>query len=134
MKKIYMYQPTDGNAPFLSFMAALDEKARRKLEHALKSMAITPGRMTEPLVKHFSIERYQLLYELREKSRVLIRVIITFDSGNVILLQPFIKRNKRDTNTALENSLAMLEEIRRNPDALREYEFTATNKGKEDEV
>lgn len=124
VKKIYLYQSPDGSAPFLDFMATLDGKARKKLEYALKSMVISRGRLTEPLVKHFSIERYRQLYEVREKARVLIRVIFALDEeGNVILLHPFIKRHKRNTNQALETSLAMLEEIRQNPDALLEYPF-----------
>ena len=124
MKKIYIYKSPDGRAPFLDFMAAQDEKARKKLEYALMSMAINKGRLTEPMVKHFSIERYRLLYEIREKSRVLLRVVFAYDdSGNVILLHPFVKRNKRDTNYALEASLAMLEVINKRPDALMEYPF-----------
>lgn len=124
MKKIYLYRSPDGNAPFLDFMAALDEKARGKLEYALKSMAISRGRLTEPQVKHFSIERYRQLYELREKARILLRVIFTFDEGgNVILLHPFVKRHKRNTNQALEASLAMLEEIKQHPHTLLEYPF-----------
>lgn len=124
MKKIYLYKSPSGDAPFLDFMAALDEKARKKLEYALKSMAISQGRFSEPQVKHFSIERYRQLYEVREKARVLIRVIFALDEeGNVILLHPFIKRHKRNTNQALEISLAMLEEIKQDPDTLLEYPF-----------
>ena len=135
VKKIYLYKPSDRQAPFFDFMAGLDEKAQKKLEYALKSMAIHKGRLTEPQVKHFSIERYRQLYEIREKSRVMLRVIFVFDdSGNVILLHPFIKRNKRDTNYALESSLTMLEEIKKNPDALTEYPFRAgTNKSESEE-
>lgn len=124
MRKIYLFKYPDGNVPFLDFMTTLDEKAQRKLEYALKSMAIFQGRFTEPQVKHFSIERYRHLYELREKSRVLIRVIFTLDGeGNVILLHPFIKRHKRNTNQALETSLVMLEKIRQYPNTLMEYPF-----------
>jgi len=124
VKKIYIYKSPDGQAPFLDFMATLDEKARKKLEYALMSMIINKGRLTEPLVKHFSIERYRQLYEIREKSRVLLRVIFAFDdSGNIILLHPFVKRNKRDTNYALEASLAMLKVISNRPDAPMEYPF-----------
>ena len=124
MKKIYLYKSPSGDTPFLDFTAALDEKACKKLEYALKSMAISQGRLTEPQVKHFSIERYRQLYEVREKARVLIRVIFMLDDdGNVILLHPFIKRHKRNTNQALEISLAMLKEINQNPDALLEYPF-----------
>lgn len=125
MKKIYIYQPSGKNAPFLEFMDTLDAKVQKKLEYALKSMAIAPGRLSEPQVKHFSIERYSQLYELREKIKVLVRVVFAFDSeGNIILLHPFIKRHKRNTNQALEISLAMLGEINQTPNFLREYEFT----------
>ena len=125
MKKIYIYQPPDIEAPFLEFMAVLDEKAQKKLAYALKCMVITPGRLSEPQVKHFSIERYRQLYELRERIRVLVRVIFTLDTeGNVILLHPFIKRHKRNTNQALEISLDMLEKIQNDPDTLREFDFS----------
>ena len=91
MKNIYLYKSPDGRMPFLEFMSALDEKARKKLEYALKSMEISQGRLTEPQIKHFSIERYRRLYEVREKARVLLRVIFAFDSdGNVILLHPLL--------------------------------------------
>ena len=33
--------------------------------------------MREPYVKHFRIERYQALYELRAKSRNLVRITFT---------------------------------------------------------
>jgi len=135
VKKIYLYKAPDGSAPFLEFMATLDEKAKNKLEYALKSMAISQGRFTEPLVKHFSIERYRQLYELREKARVLVRVIFALDGGgNVILLYPFIKRHKRNTNQALEISLAMLEEIGQNPHAVMEYPFQGGACGNQREV
>ena len=124
VKKIHIYKPPNGPAPFLDFMASLDEKARGKLEYALKSMALRQGRIAEPMVKHFSIERFRKLYELREKARVLLRVVFVFDSsGNIILLQPFVKRNKRDTFQALEVSLTMLADIGSRTDALMEYPF-----------
>jgi phage-related protein len=82
------------------------------------------GSLTEPQVKHFSIERYRKLYELREKAQILLRVIFALDKNeNIILLSPFVKRHKRDTSRALEDSLKMLEEIKRNPAALSEYQL-----------
>lgn len=124
MKKIYFFQPADKEAPFLAFMGALDSKAQKKIEYALKCMALSPGRLSEPQVKHFSIERYRQLYELREKVRVLVRIVFTLDkAGNVILLQPFIKQHKRNTYQALEASLVMLDQISKNPGTLHEYSF-----------
>ena len=124
MKKIYIFKTSNGTVPFLSFMGSLDEKARKKLEYTLKSIALHQSRLSEPTIKHYSIERYRNLYELREKSRVLLRTIFTFDrNDDIILLYPFIKRHKRDTNYALESSLEMLEEISKRPCALIEYPF-----------
>lgn len=124
VKKIYIYHPIGGTAPLLDFMEALDDKAKKKLVYVLKSIALSPVLLPEPHVKHFSIERYRQLYELRERLRILIRIIFTLDKdGNIILLEPFIKRHKRNTNQALENSLNMLADIRRNPGALQQYDF-----------
>lgn len=122
MRKIYYFQPPGKTAPFQDFMGSLDGKAQKKIIYALKWMAMSSGRLSEPQVKHFSIERYQQLYELREKVRVLIRIIFTQDAaGNIVLLHPFIKQHKRNTYQALEISLGMLDEINHNPNTLREY-------------
>ena len=54
--------------------------------------------MREPYVKHFGIERYQSLYELRAKSKNMIRIIFTrMENGDTLFLTPFIKRRQRDT-------------------------------------
>jgi phage-related protein len=125
VRKIYYYQPEEKSAPFLSFMDSLDFKARRKIIYALRCMAINLGKFSEPQVKHFSIERYKRLYELREKARVLLRIIFILDTaGNIILLHPFVKQHKRNTYQALEASLGMLEQIQRNADTLLEYSLS----------
>ena len=124
MKKIYIYSPPGKPAPFIDFMAGLDDKMQKKILYALKSMAVSPGKLSEPQVKHFSIERYKELYELREKIRVMVRVIFFLDrNGDILLLHPFIKRHKRNTNQALEQSLIVLREVRDNPELLQEYDF-----------
>jgi phage-related protein len=122
VKKVYLYTSPEGKAPFLDFLDSLDGKQQKKLSYALKCLVMNTGKMSEPQVKHFSIERYKQLFELREKAQVLLRVVFTLDKNdNLVLLEPFIKRHKRNTNQALEASLKMLTEIKRNPDALREY-------------
>jgi len=131
VKKIYLYTSPDGETPFLDFLCSLNAKQRKKLEYSLKSMALSTGKLSEPQVKHFSIERYRQLYEMREKAQILIRIVFTFDgNGNVILLYPFIKRHKRNTNQALEASLKLLAEIKENPGCLCEYEFSEDGCGK----
>ena len=71
--------------------------------------------MKEPHIKHFVIERYGQLYELREKNKILVRIIFTICDGDILLLTPFVKRQKRDTMQALEASLNMLADVRADP-------------------
>ena len=56
-----------------------------------------------------------MLYELREKGRVLVRIVFAVRDGEVILLVPFLKRQPRDTMKALERSLRVME-LRRHPE------------------
>ena len=93
--KLLIAVPAEGSVPLLEFFGLLDEKQR------------------EPYVKHFCIERYQALYELRAKSKNLVRIIFTLtDDGDILFLTPFIKRHKRNTMQALDRSLDCLTHIR----------------------
>lgn len=56
MKKIYLVQSANGTVPFEDFVNKLDKKMRKKVDYGLKCMALFPDFMTEPHVKHFSIE------------------------------------------------------------------------------
>ena len=47
---------------------------RKKLQYGLRCLACFPEYMTEPHVKHFSIERYNRLYEYRERIRILVKI------------------------------------------------------------
>ena len=77
--------------------------------------------MKEPHYKHFSIERYSSLYEVRERGRVLIRIIFTYWDGDVLLLNAFVKRKQRDTMQALEQSLRILAELQNHPEYAVEF-------------
>lgn len=124
MKKIYLYKDPGGEVPFLKFLSVTDEKMREKLEHGLKCLAMFPEYMTEPHVKHFSIARYDRLYEYRERIRILVRVIFTLDrDGNIIILHPFVKKHDRNTMQALESSLRVLGAINSFYGSLVEYEW-----------
>ena len=61
------------------------------------------------------LERYSQFYELREKNKVLVRIIFVICGEDYLLLTPFIKRQPRDTMRALEASLGILAEIRADP-------------------
>ena len=108
------------------FLSLLEPKLRRKLRWQFFKLSKTERlELKEPHFKHFALERYSSLYEMREKSKILVRVIFTIDdaSGDIVLLAPFIKRQPRDTMRALEQSLCMLAEIRENPDCAVNYDF-----------
>ena len=124
MKKILLYQAPDGSIPFLKFLAMAEDKMREKLEHGLKCLALFPEYMTEPHVKHFSIARYNQLYEYRERIRILVRIIFTLDeNGNIIILHPFVKKHDRNTMQALESSIRILTYIKDSNGSLIEYKW-----------
>ena len=117
MNELLVYCPPGGHPPIYDFLNALDEKLRIKLLTQLARLPSTPvSLMREPHIKHFTLERYSSLYEIREKNRVLVRVIFAIrGNGDILLLAPFIKRHKRNTMQALESSLKMLAEIESDP-------------------
>lgn len=113
MKKLLMFTPQKGTPPLPAFLNTLDPKLRAKLESLFVMLAVTPvGLLHEPYVKHFTIEKYSALYELRAKSKLLARIIFTLrPDGAVLFLAPFIKTHKRNTMQALDASLKMLSQL-----------------------
>ena len=117
MRTIKIYVPPGQPGPLLEFLSTLDEKLQRKLlRQILRLSQIHLCDLKEPHFKHFVLEKYNQLYELREKNKVLVRIIFTIRDGDIILLAPFIKRQPRDTMKALEQSLRMLADIREHPE------------------
>lgn len=117
MRTIKVYMPPGKPGPLFEFLASLDEKLRCKLLSQIIRLAQIPlCDLKEPHFKHFVLEKYNQLYELREKNRVLVRIIFTVQDEDIILLAPFIKRQPRDTMKALEHSLSMLADIRESPE------------------
>ncbi len=112
--KLLTAAPADGVPPLLDFFDDLEEKQRQKLLSLFSMLLQAPAAvMREPYVKHFRIERYQALYELRAKSKNLVRIIFTLtESGDVLFLTPFVKRHKRNTMQALDRSLDYLAHIK----------------------
>lgn len=125
MKKIYRYHNACCS-PTADFLANLPPKQLAKVERSLLMLCCFPHSYGRPHVKHFQIERYRELYELREKcGSTLIRIIFVHDEqDNIILLEPFLKLHSRDTSNALERALEHLEQIRASPEAfLVEYKI-----------
>ena len=88
--KLLITAPHEGAPPLYAFLDGLEEKQRQKLFSLFALLLQAPkAAMREPYVKHFKIERYQALYELRAKSKTVIRVIFTLTGdGNVLFLSP----------------------------------------------
>ena len=114
MNRLLTVVPSNSPCPLCQFFKSLDEKQRQKLLSPIYVLLQAPQAiMREPYTKHFSLERYQSLYELRAKSKTLVRIIFTLtDEGDVLFLAPFIKRLKRDTMQSLDASLRLMAESR----------------------
>ena len=118
MKNLLVYQ-SPGRAPQVA--AFIDGLEPRQL-HRLS--ATPPSGLREPHYKHFSVEKYRSLYEVRERCKIIIRIIFTIrPDGEILLLHAFIKRRSRDTMQALEQSLRILSELRRHPEYAVEYKI-----------
>lgn len=99
MRAIKVYCPPGVEPPLYAFIDALDGKLKAKLLWQIFRLRNLPAcELKEPHFKHFSLERYSQMYELREKGKVLIRIVFTVQNEDVILLTSFIKRQPRDTS------------------------------------
>lgn len=129
MRLIKVYRPPGKEAPFEAFLAQQDPKLRSKIRWTLFRLAqMERCELKEPHFKHFALERYNAFYEMREKNRVLVRVVFTFHGEDILLLAPFVKREPRDTMRALEQSISMLADVRRNPNYAVNYDFKEEKK------
>lgn len=109
-----MYSDEQGKSQITEFINNSNPKIRKKYEFILNLIADENNRLKEPYVKHFSIEKYKQLYELRLKAaNTMIRIIYYEADKNIILLHAFVKRDRRDTEKALEYSLKIIEKLNR---------------------
>lgn len=87
MKGIKVYTPPERAAPVARFIDGLEPRLREKLIRQLIELPRTPrSALREPHFKHFTLERYRNLFELRERGKVLVRVIFTIQADGGILL------------------------------------------------
>lgn len=114
MKALYLYQDVGGAAIERFLQSFPPKQQERRLLHI--AMLLHP-QLGKPPVKHFQMERYRSLYELRDKYKTtLTRIIFAYDAaGNVILLEAFIKNHKRKTDAALASALAKMRRIELDP-------------------
>ena len=125
MKDVFVYQPPGGSAQVALFIEGLDTKLRVKLLRQIIPLhRMPPSILREPHYKHFTLERYRSLYEVRAKNGVAVRVIFTIlPEGRVLLLYGFSKRQSRDTMQALDQSLRILAAFREHPEHAVEYKI-----------
>ena len=123
MKGISIYQLPGKPVQAVSFIESLEPKLREKLLRQIIPLPrMPPSVQRETHYKHLNQERKRALYEVREKSGIVVRVIFTIlPGGEVLLLHGFIKKQSRDTMRALEQSLRILAEFRANPELAVEY-------------
>ena len=129
MRVVKVYQPPGKASPFEAFLAQQNPKLRQKLRWTLFRLAqMDRCELKEPHFKHFALERYSDFYEMREKNKILVRVVFTFCGEDILLLAPFIKKEPRDTMRALEQSISMLADVRRDSDYAVKYDFKEEKK------
>ena len=109
MRKIYVYRNDDGEVPVLRFIESTHKKIRSKFDFMLHFVKDERNLLCEPYVKHFSIDKYKMLYELRIRANgTMVRVIYYRAEENIILLHAFFKKSRWDTENALEYALKIL--------------------------
>ena len=125
MKDVFVYQPPGGSAQVALFIEGLDTKLRVKLLRQIIPLPrMPPSILREPHYKHFTLERYRSLYEVRAKNGIAVRIIFTIlPEGRVLLLYGFSKRQSRDTMRALDQSLRILAAFREHPEHAVEYKI-----------
>ena len=109
-----MYKNEGAKGQVDTFIKTSNIKIRKKFDFILRYIADERNQFKEPYVKHLSIEKYKRLYELRLKAAgTMVRIIFYNIDDNIILLNAFIKRDKRDTEQALEHALKLIEHLDR---------------------
>ena len=109
MRKVYVYRNNSGEIPVSGFIENTHKKIRSKFEFMLRYIKDENNPLCEPYVKHFTIDKYKMLYELRIRANgTMVRVIYYKAEENIILLHAFFKKSRRDTENALEYALKIL--------------------------
>ena len=117
-----MYKSDDARGQVDTFIKTSNLKIKKKFNFILRYIADEKNQFKEPYVKHFSIEKYKRLYELRLKAAgTMVRIIFYNIEENIILLNAFIKRDKRDTEQALDYALKLIERLDRSAETPVDY-------------
>ena len=114
MRKVYIYDAVESQIE--KFFSKADIKIQNKLRFQLEYIKDVRNSFTEPHIKHFTIDRYKELYELRIKAAgTMVRVIFYENDGDILLLYAFYKHDKRDTQKALDTAIKILSSYKADP-------------------
>ena len=114
MRKVYIYDAVESQVE--KFFSKADIKIQKKLRFQMEYIKDVRNSFTEPHIKHFTIDRYKELYELRIKAAgTMVRVIFYEDDGDILLLYAFYKHDKRDTQKALDTAIKILSSYKADP-------------------
>lgn len=117
-----MYKNDNEKKQIEEFIKNLNSKVKKKLDFVLKYIADENNQLKEPYIKHFSIEKYKMFYELRLKAaNTMVRIIYYSIDDKIILLHAFIKKDKRDTEQALEYALKLVERLDKEAQSPMDY-------------
>jgi len=117
-----MYKNENEKKQIEEFIKNLNNKIKKKLDFVLKYIADENNQLKEPYIKHFSIEKYKMFYELRLKAaNTMVRIIYYSIDDKIILLHAFIKKDKRDTEQALEYALRLVERLDKEAQSPMDY-------------
>ena len=117
-----MYKNDNEKKQIEEFIKNLNSKVKKKLDFVLKYMVDENNQLKEPYIKHFSIEKYKMFYELRLKAaNTMVRIIYYSIDDKIILLHAFIKKDKRDTEQALEYALKLVEKLDKKAQSPMDY-------------
>ena len=112
MKEIFTYCDETGIAPVIEFLKKADSKIRAKFRYQINVIKCAGQLACEPHIKHFSIERYKQFYEFRIKtSGKIVRIIFCEFGESIVLLHAFYKKDKRDTEHALDHTLKLVSNL-----------------------
>ena len=122
MRKVYTYY-NGAACPVDTFIKETDKKIKKKLMFCIDFIKDEKNCFCAPHVKHFVIEKYSRLFELRAKAaNTMVRIIFYEHNGDIYLLYAFYKKDRKDTERALETGLRILENITdENGDVIETY-------------
>ncbi len=120
MREIFVYEK-DGQCPVEMFLKSADKKIQDKFKYQMDYIKDEHNQLIEPHIKHFSLERYRQMYEMRIKAAgKMVRVMFYECAGKIVLLYAFHKRNYKDTEKALEAGLKILNSLLKNNGEINE--------------